>query len=256
MDGADDDARRHVDLSGSTRGIASFTMEPVRAVIFDFDGLLMDTESTSLASWEREWARWGLVLDRASFFVPHGGDMTDQRYAQLASAVGDDFDRPTSHRRRTADREALNAALVLAPGLDDWVEEAGDAGLRTAVASSSTVDWVERHLRQVAALERFEFIVGGDQVEASKPAPDVYRLALSRLGLDGSQAVAVEDTPHGVDAAHAAGLACVAIPNAFVDRSVVAHAELVLDSAAELSLTDALWKAATARSPTHRPAGP
>jgi len=212
----------------------------VRAVIFDFDGLLMDTESTSIASWEREWACWGLALDRETFFVPHGGDVTEHRYEVLAAAVGKRYDRELSHQRRTKDRDQMNAALVLADGLEEWLADARTSGLRTAVASSSDVAWVMRHLRQVNAVDRFDVIVGGDLVAQHKPAPDVYRLALSRLGLEGGQVVAVEDTPHGVDAAQAAGLACIAIPNPHVGVDRVSHAEVVLRSAADISLSNAL----------------
>ncbi len=215
----------------------------MRAVIFDFDGLMMDTESTNIASWEREWARWGLVLDRESFFVPHGGDVTEHRYDVLAAAVGVSFDRTRSQQRRTADRDAIHGSLLLCEGIEGWLDEAAAAGLRTAVASSSDVAWVERHLRQVDVVSKVDVIAGGDEVASHKPAPDVYRLALSRLGLTSSQAVAVEDTAHGIDAAHAAGLACIAIPNPFVDPARVAHAEVVLASAAEASLAHALRQA-------------
>lgn len=92
--------------------------------------------------------------------------------------------------------------------MDPWISEAVESGMHTAVASSSPVTWVQRHLRQVDALDRFDHVVGGDQVAAHKPAPDVYQLALSRLGLSCAEAVAIEDTAHGVDAADAAGLAC------------------------------------------------
>ncbi len=219
----------------------------MRGVIFDFDGLLMDTESTNVASWEREWQRWGLVLDHEAFFVPHGGDVTEQRYDVLAAAVGDSFDRELSRGRRTRDRDQLNAALILAPGLQRWLDQAAGMGLRLAIASSSPVSWVKDHLQKVDAVDRFEVIVGGDQAAAHKPAPDVYRLALSHLEVNGSQAVAVEDTAHGVAAAHAAGLACIAIPNRFIDRLAVANAELVLDSAADVSLTAALRQVGEAR---------
>ncbi len=130
--------------------------ESVLAVIFDFDGLLMDTESTNIASWERESSRWGLTLDRATFFVPHGGDATAYRSEILAAAVGASYDPSMSQRRRTRDRDELNAALLLAAGMDAWIAEAADCGMRTAVASSSHVAWVERHLRQVDALDRFD----------------------------------------------------------------------------------------------------
>lgn len=209
-------------------------------MIFDFDGLLMDTESTNIASWEAEWAEWGLALDRESFFVPHGGDVTESRYELLARAVGDEFDGTLSHARRTSRRDALNAALQLAPGIDSWLRQADELGLLCAVASSSDTAWVKRHLGQVAATDRFDLIVGGDRATAHKPSPDVYRLTLEELGVEPAEAVAVEDTPHGIAAAHAAGLACIAIPNPHVDPARTTEAELVLSSAEDCQLVEAI----------------
>ncbi len=85
-----------------------------KAVVFDFDGLLMDTESSSLKSWEHEWRQWGLELDASTFFVNHGGDITEDRYAQLAAAVGERFDQGLSHRRRVDFRN--ETAPVARPG--------------------------------------------------------------------------------------------------------------------------------------------
>lgn len=87
------------------------------AMIFDFDGLLMDTESTSLKSWQFEWEQWGVQLDAATFFANHGGDITEDRYAQLAGAVGDRFDRMMSHRRRVEFRDRLHESLDLTDGM-------------------------------------------------------------------------------------------------------------------------------------------
>jgi beta-phosphoglucomutase-like phosphatase (HAD superfamily) len=89
----------------------------------------------------------------------------------------------------------------------------------------------------------FGFLCRGNEVAAHKPTPDVYLLALARLGLPAGQAVAVEDTPHGVTAAQAAGLRCIAIPNPHADAARFGHADLILASAAELSLTEAVRRA-------------
>lgn len=166
------------------------------AVVFDFDELLMDTESTLLASWEFEWQQWGLTLDRESFFVGHGGDVTADRYADLGRAVGPRFDRDVSDARRVAYRELLHDRLKLAEGIEDWISCAHELKLRLAVASSSPRPWVERHLRQVDALDSFDVIACGDEVDEHKPAPDVYRLALRRLGtaVDGCVAVGTHRT--------------------------------------------------------------
>ncbi|HEY7261821.1 MAG TPA: HAD-IA family hydrolase [Trebonia sp.] len=211
-----------------------------RAIVFDFDGLLMDTESTSLLSWQYEWGQWGLTLEMAGFFVNHGGDVTEDRYATLAATVGPRFDRTVSHRRRVAYRDKLLERLDLADGLRGWLDEAAGLGLRLAVASSSPRQWLTTHLGRAGVLDTFEVLAAGDEVARHKPAPDVYQLALGRLSLSGAAAVAVEDTAHGVSAAHAAGMRCIAIPNPFVTPDRVSHADLVLSSASQLPLADAL----------------
>ena len=200
----------------------------------------MDTESTSLRSWQWEWSKWGLTLDVAGFFVNHGGDVTEERYAALAAAAGPGFNRETSHRRRTAYRDRLHEDLDFADGMREWLAEAENTGLRLAVASSSPLTWITMHLGRAGVLDVFEVLAGGDEVPRHKPAPDVYELALGRLSLTGEAAVAVEDTAHGVSAAQAAGLRCIAIPNPFVTPERVRHADLVLPSASRCSLTDAL----------------
>ncbi len=222
------------------------------AVIFDFDGLLMDTESTSLKSWQFEWEQWGLELDAITFFVNHGGDVTEDRYAQLAEAVGEGFDRTLSHRRRIEFRDRLHESLDIADGMRAWIVQAVELGKRLAVASSSPRDWLTRHLDRAGVLDHFEVLAAGDEVAHHKPAPDVYELALRRLRLPPAQAVAVEDTAHGVDAAHAAGLMCIAIPNPFVQREAVGHAALVLESAATWSLEDAIAHCVGANSRPRR----
>jgi putative hydrolase of the HAD superfamily len=213
---------------------------PVSAVIFDFDGLLMDTESTSLASWRYEWSQWGLSLDEGTFFADHGGDVTEERYTELAAAAGPSYDRQLSHARRTAYRDRLHQELGLAAGISRWIGDAASLGLRLAVASSSPRSWVAGHLERAGVVAMFEVLACGDEVAGHKPTPDVYVLALQRLGVGSSRAVAVEDTAHGVAAARAAGLRCIAIPNSFTDRSRFGEANLVLASAAEMSLSQAL----------------
>lgn len=209
-------------------------------MIFDFDGLLMDTESTALASWQWEWRRHGLELDLSDFFAEHGGDVTEERYARLAAAVGPGFCRAASHSRRVAYRDTLHADLGLSAGIADWLDEAADLGLRLAVASSSPRAWVRGHLSRIGVLTRFEILACGDEVTAPKPDPAVYLLALRRLGLPAAAAVAVEDTPHGVAAARAAGLCCIAIPNPHADPARFGAAGLVLRSAASTGLSLAL----------------
>jgi HAD superfamily hydrolase (TIGR01509 family) len=214
------------------------------AIVFDFDGLLMDTETTMLESWQQEWQHYGLELDLGTFWVQHGGDVTEQRYQRLAAAVGPSYDRERSHARRIAYRDELHRRLGLREGIGAWLRQARAAGIRLAVASSSPRSWVRGHLTAVGRLGDFEFIAGGDEVALPKPAPDVYLLALDRLGLEAGRAVAVEDSAHGVAAARDAGLRCIAIPGSHADLARFGRADLVLASAADLSLAEALARLA------------
>jgi HAD superfamily hydrolase (TIGR01509 family) len=216
----------------------------VEAVIFDFDGLLMDTESAMVASWQHEWRQHGLELDLDTFWVDHGGDVTAERYDQLAAAVGPGYDRATSDARRLAHRDARLATLGLSPGIGDWLAQARAAGLRLAVASSSPRAWVLQLLSGIDAAADFEILACGDEVARAKPAPDVYALALDRLGLAGGQAVAVEDSPHGAAAARAAGLRCIAIPHPHFAKRRFDGADVVVASAAGITLAAALALAA------------
>jgi HAD superfamily hydrolase (TIGR01509 family) len=216
----------------------------IAAVVFDFDGLLMDTESTGFASWQHEWRQHGLELDASTFAADHGGDVTQERYAQLAEAAGPGYDRAASHARRLAYRAELHAQLGLCPGIGAWLEQAHAAGLRLAVASGSPLAWVHGLLSGIGRTADFEVFACGDEVASPKPAPDVYALALRRLGLGGGQAVAVEDSPHGAAAARAAGLRCIAIPHERFAGRPYDGADLILGSATDMPLAAALALAA------------
>jgi len=208
----------------------------IKAVIFDFDGVLLDTEATMLAAWQHEYRQHGLELETESFWPGHGGDVTEERYARLAAAVGPAFDRDASHARRIAYRDELNSRLELCPGIASWLDSAAGSGYRLAIASSSGRSWVLPLLATTGRIADFEVIACGNEVAAPKPAPDVYLLALTRLGISPGQAIAIEDSAHGVIAAKAAGMRCVAIPSRAMDLGSFAAADLVLGSATEASL--------------------
>ncbi len=217
----------------------------IKALVFDFDGLLMDTETTLLDSWRWEWRRHGLELDPTGFFADHGGDVNEARYRALAAAVGPAYDHDESHLMRTEHRLTLNAALPPSAGIVAWLDRAAELGLRLAVASSSPVSHVSAMLERAGLFDRFDVLATGDEVPAHKPDPAVYRLALRRLGLPPSAAIAFEDTAHGVAAAHGAGLRCVAVPNPHADPAVFTAADLVLTSAADLDLDQVLDRVRT-----------
>jgi HAD superfamily hydrolase (TIGR01509 family) len=212
----------------------------VAAVVFDFDGLVMDTERCLTTSWQEEWRHHGLTLDLESFWVAHGGDTGEERLRRLAAAAGASFDPVASRERQRRRHLDLVAGLELSPGIAGWLEQARRTGLPLAIASSSSRRWVRDLLRRVGREADFSVIACGDEVPHPKPAPDVYRLALDRLAVPPERAVAVEDSAHGVAAAQAAGLRCIAIPNPHVGSTRCEAADLVLESATALDLAGAL----------------
>ena len=224
-----------------------------KALIFDFDGLLMDTETTLLESWRYEWRQHGLELDPAGFFADHGGDVNEERYAALARAAGPGFDRELSHARRNAYRQGLHRTLQPAAGIREWFDEAAGLGLRLAVASSSPEHWVRGNLARVGLAARLDVLACGNEVAAHKPDPAVYRLALRRLGLAPEEAIAFEDTPHGVAAAQAAGLVCVAVPNPHLPAERFGSAELILSTASGVTIADLIGTLARCGSERHSP---
>lgn len=176
----------------------------VQAVIFDFDGLLMDTETTLLQSWQYEWQQWGLTLSTVGFFADHGGNTNADRYQKLAQAVGADYDQDASDQRRNRYRRQLHQALPLRAGIRDWLDQARQGSIPLAIASSSPRSWIDEHLERVGVLNYFDGITTGEEVTRHKPDPEIYELAVSRLAMPPTAVVAVEDTAHGVIAAHAA----------------------------------------------------
>lgn len=115
---------------------------------------------------------------------------------------------------------------------------APQAGLKLAVASSSTHEWVSGRLARLGLLDSFDTVCARDDVQRTKPDPELYRLALERLCAQPHEAFAIEDSAHGVAAAKAAGLRCVAVPNSLTAHTLLDHADLRLGSLADLSLAE------------------
>jgi HAD superfamily hydrolase (TIGR01509 family) len=209
----------------------------VRAFLFDFDGLILDTELASRAGWELLYRQHGheLPADLWATLVGTHGDWDPM--AHLEELVGEPLERETLNERRHAHEIALIEAEELRPGIEEYLAAARRRGLKRAIVSSSSRRWVDTHL------ERLEQAVGWDAIctaegdaERAKPSPALYLEALELLDVAASEAVAFEDSPNGVRAAREAGVFCVAVPNE-VTRDLgleEAGADLVLDSLADL----------------------
>jgi HAD superfamily hydrolase (TIGR01509 family) len=160
--------------------------------------------------------------------------------ALLESRAAVPVDVDTMQLRRRAYRDDVLAREVARPGVVDWIEDAIARGLGLAIASSSEREWVEPHLRRLGLHDHFTHFACYGRGLAPKPAPDTYLDACARLGVAPADAIAVEDSPHGVDAARAAGLRVVAVPNSVTALMDLSAADLVITSLAEYSLADVL----------------
>ena len=184
------------------------------ALIFDFDGLILDTETPEFQSWVRVFEQHGCVMERAVWTrcIGHGWHHFDP-FAHLQSQLGRDVDRDAI----SADRRAWNLAAIEAqpilPGVERLLDTAAAAGVKLGIASSSPHRWVDGHLKRLGLFDRFEVIACADDTGVAKPDPAVYLLACRSLGVEPGRCVALEDSFNGVTAAVAAGLITVAVPN-------------------------------------------
>jgi HAD superfamily hydrolase (TIGR01509 family) len=211
----------------------------LRALVFDFDGLILDTEWPEVVSLSEVFAAHGHDAG-ADWFRDRVGTLSGDWLDDLEAAIGRRVDRDALRAARLERHHALIAAEDPLPGIVDLIEAAHAAGMGLAVASSSQVAWLDEHLTRLGLHGRFDALVGRDSVGGvAKPAPDVYLAAVDALGVAPTEAVALEDSPHGVAAAKGAGLACVAIPNRITAGGDFSAADLVVDSASALTL-DAL----------------
>jgi len=210
----------------------------VRALLFDFDGLILDTEYASRAGWERLYREHGheLPVDLWATVVGTTHAPFDPM-SHLEELVGEPLERETLNERRYAHELALIEAEELRPGIAIYFAAARRLGLKRAIVSSSTRGWVDMHLQRLEEAVGWDAICTADRDPArAKPSPTLYLEALEALGASAGEAVAFEDSPNGVLAAKAAGVFCVAVPNE-VTRDLgleAAGADLVLDSLANL----------------------
>lgn len=208
----------------------------LRALIFDVDGTLAETEEGHRAAFNAAFRAAGLgwhwsVADYARLLTTTGGKERIARYGDEVAAGP--LDVKALHADKTARYTAWVAAggIRLRPGIAELIAMAREGGLKLAVATTTSRPNVEA-LAQAAfgcgAAEVFDVLACGDEVAAKKPAPDVYRLALARLGLGPEQALAFEDTPMGVASARGAGLRVVASPGIYSQGTDLSAAQKVV----------------------------
>jgi len=219
----------------------------IQALLFDFDGLILDTETPELRVWKKIYAEYGFEypLERGLKNVGRWGNTAFDPAAYLHEITHDSLDQKAIRIRHHDESTVLIERQPVGEGLEEYMSEARRLGLRLAVASSSPRSWVEPHLSRLGLVHRFDMIITGDDVapERVKPHPDIYVKTVEHLGVAPAQAIAFEDSPPGVAAARAAGIFVVAVPNPTTAQLDLGGANLVVASLTALPLPDLLQRA-------------
>ena len=215
----------------------------IRALVFDFDGVIADTEEIEFRSWLEVYEEHGgrLSADEwASIIGRSIADVAFDPHGTLEAQIGRTLDRAAVRAHRRLRFEELNQALGPLPGVVDYLAESQRLGLRLGVASSSSHGWVDGQLQRFGPFEHFQIIRCREDVDLGKPNPAVYRAVLDELGCAPEEAIAIEDSEHGVAAAKGAGLYCVAVPTRLTRSLALGAADLILDSLASYPLRQLL----------------
>lgn len=214
----------------------------IESVIFDFDGLMADSEPLSVWAWNQILARYGCQLDDDVLQGVLGFRIIDS-----AAVFCQEYQLPLTPQEAADARDAVFLAAVPdrlepLPGLYPLLDTLADRGLALAVASSGHRRYIDLALRTLGLADRFPVIATGDEVTHGKPAPDIFLLAAERLGIEPAACLVLEDSAMGVAAAQAAGTACAAVPNPHIPPVEFAAADWIFPSLVEVrqSLDDLL----------------
>lgn len=200
--------------------------------------MILDTEGPGFRAWTELYASHGCVLPFDAYSACIGTVGAFDLHAYLEQQSGRSFDRMELEKDCNARWLTLMNDQPLLPGVAACISLARQRGLKLAIASSSTENWVTHNLRKFDLLEQFDAICTRDYVTAVKPDPALYLLAIERLGVEAADAIAFEDSPPGILAAKRAGLYCIAIPNPLTKDLPLALADRRLRSLEEFNLDD------------------
>jgi HAD superfamily hydrolase (TIGR01509 family) len=205
----------------------------IRALVFDFDGLILDTETPLIDAYAEIHTRHGVAFDRRLFLRSVGhADYTFDPWHGFSQHA----DRAALELDRRACKDELMLRQPILPGVLELLDEARRAGLHVGIASNSQHDWVDPHLTRLGLIDRFHFIACRGDAHSPKPEPDLYKLVLNNFGVRGHEAIAFEDSHAGSLAAKRANLWTVAVPNESTSHHDFGHVDLSVKSLAEITL--------------------
>ena len=215
------------------------TQKPKQALIFDFDGLIVDTESISVNLFEKAFSKVGLTFD-IDGFVKLVGTASGGVYDPWTIYANHTGKYSSEEVREYHDRQVDEGVKQAEPleGVLELIEEAKSKGLLLAVGSSSNKAWVYPKLKHFGIFDKFDTIVTSDDVAEAKPSPDIFLKVLERLQVKPENALVLEDSSNGTLAANRAGIRVVVVPNAITSREDHSRATYILSSLKHLQLAD------------------
>jgi HAD superfamily hydrolase (TIGR01509 family) len=215
----------------------------IRALIFDFDGLILDTEAPVFQSWQELYAAFGLRLELSEWSQYIGlAEGAFDFFAILQERLGRKLDASLGKERSQRELQLIYQQPVL-PGVLEYLQAARRLSLKVGLASSSSCAWVTGHLQRLDLLSCFDCLRASDDVRSAKPDPELYQAVLDVFGLGPHEALALEDSFNGVLAARRAGIFTVAVPNPLTEHMPLQAANLRLRSLTDLSLEALLAQA-------------
>lgn len=207
---------------------------PNFAVIFDMDGVLIDSYQAHFVGWSRLYEELELPYSESEFALDFGRTSRDILYRRFGDDLADDRIRELDERKEALFRDSLREHFPAMDGALELIDSLAAADIPLAVGSSGPPENISLCLEKLGRREKFSAIVTGGDVTRGKPDPQVFQLAASRLGVDPKRCVVVEDATHGVTAANRAGMRSVALVGT-TTRDALSAAHLIVDSLRELT---------------------
>ncbi|ANC75855.1 hypothetical protein ABE65_003110 [Fictibacillus phosphorivorans] len=215
----------------------------IKALVFDFDGTILDTETQHYNAFQELYQEHGSDLPLEVWGECIGTHSDFNPYEYLERQIDQKLDHEVLRAKKTERALALIAEQRELPGIIDYLEAAKELGLKVGLASSSSRKWVEEHLDRIGLKHHFEVIKTADDVERVKPDPALYLEAVKGLHVKPHEAIAFEDSVNGSMAAKRAGLYCVAIPNPVTKHMAFSDVDHQMGSLAELNLASLIQQA-------------
>jgi HAD superfamily hydrolase (TIGR01509 family) len=209
---------------------------PLSLLCFDFDGLIVDTETPAYRAWGEIFERYGASLPMSEWIKAVGTFNGFDPAQYLGQQIGQKLDSKALFAEKEARKTAICQTQPLMDGVIERMQEAKTLGWSIAVVSTSDREWVQGHLERCGVYERVDLIITREDVKKVKPDPEPYLKAASKLKRAPQAMVVFEDSPNGVRAAKKAGAMCIAIPNEITRDQKFPEADAVISSLAKVSL--------------------